>query len=130
MSRQRIDNEMSLFAHKNVSVAKNTVFSISMVLLVLLTAAQNGHSINATAVSPNADSVFHRIETSIRQLQEQFWRQNRKFLRMKKKKLAENATKIGNYILKRLNEIKNNPEILFPGAKELIESCLSRGSEV
>jgi len=87
MARYRIDNELSEFAHKNVSAAQNATFSISMVLLVLVSAAQNGHSVNATAVSPDADSVFYRIDSSIRRMQDLFWQQSLRFLRKKKEKL-------------------------------------------
>ncbi|MBW2976699.1 transposase [Candidatus Woesearchaeota archaeon] len=52
-------------------------------------AAQEGHSVNATASAPDADSVFYRIDTSIRKMQDQFWGQTLKLLRRKKKKLAK-----------------------------------------
>lgn len=87
MVRHPIDKEMSIFAHKNLSVAKNNTFSILIILLVLIGAAQNSHTINATATSPDGDSVFYRIDTSIRQLQDQFWKNGLQFLRDKKKKL-------------------------------------------
>ena len=87
MAGYHIDKDLSEFAHKNVSAAPNNSFSIAMILLVLVSAAQNGHSVNATAVSPDADSVFYRIDSSIRRMQDLFWQQSLRFLRKKKEKL-------------------------------------------
>jgi hypothetical protein len=89
MTRYHINKELSVFAHKNLSTASNNIFSIAMLLLVLVGAAQNGHSVNATASSPNADSIFYRINTSIRSIQDQFWRTSIAWLRRRKKKLAK-----------------------------------------
>jgi len=89
MTRHHIDKEMSMFAHKNLSAESNNMFSIAMILLVLLTAAQNGHSVNATAASPNGDTVFYRFDTSIKQMQYQFWKQSVRFLRQRKRKLSK-----------------------------------------
>ena len=88
MVHHRIDKELGDFANKNLSTAKNAVFSVATILLVLIGAAQNGHSVNATAESPNADSVFYRINASIQSMQNQFWNKNLAWLRKRKKKLA------------------------------------------
>lgn len=84
-----IDKNVQEFAHKNVSEKKNNLFSISMILLVLISAATNNHSVHSEAKAPNDDSVFYRIQTSIRQMEEQFWRQSLSFLRRKKEKLKK-----------------------------------------
>jgi len=84
-----IDKNVQEFAHKNLSEKKNNVFSIAMILLVLISAATNNHSVHSEAKSPNDDSVFYRIETSIRQMEKQFWNQSLAFLRRKKEKLKK-----------------------------------------
>jgi hypothetical protein len=89
MARHHIDQEMSIFAHKNLSTASNEQFSIAMILLVLVTASDATHSIHATASAPDADTVFYRIDTSIRKLQDQFWKQSLVFLRKRRKKLSK-----------------------------------------
>lgn len=85
--RYTIDKNVNEFAHKNLSEKKNSVFSISMILLVLISAATNNHSIHSEAKAPNDDSVFYRIQTTIRQMEEQLWQQGLSFLRRKKEKL-------------------------------------------
>lgn len=89
MSWITIDKNVHEFAHKNVSEKKNNLFSISMILLVLISAATNNHSIHSEAKAPNDDSVFYRIDTSIRQMENQFWQQSLAFLRRKKEKLKK-----------------------------------------
>jgi hypothetical protein len=89
MKYHSINKETSEFAHKNLSLAKNSFFSITMILLVILCAAQGAKSINSTAKSPNADTVFYRIDSSIRRMQDQLWKQGLDFLRRKKKKLRK-----------------------------------------
>ena len=84
-----IDKNVQEFAHKNISEKKNSVFSIAMILLVLISAATNNHSIHSEAKAPNDDSVFYRIQTTIRQMENQFWKQNIAFLRRKKEKLKK-----------------------------------------
>ena len=84
-----IDKNVQQFAHKNVSEKNNCVFSIAMILLVLVSAATNNHSVHSEAKAPNDDSVFYRIQTSIRQMENQFWQQNIAFLRRKKEKLKK-----------------------------------------
>lgn len=89
MSWITIDKNVREFAHKNLSEKKNNLFSIAMILLVLVSAATNSHSIHSEAKAPNDDSVFYRIDTSIRQMENQFWQQNIAFLRRKKEKLKK-----------------------------------------
>lgn len=60
-----------------------------MILMVLLAASYGSHSINSKAISPDADTVFYRINTSIRILESQFWNQGLQFLREKKRKLGK-----------------------------------------
>ena len=84
-----IDKNVHEFAHKNVSEKNNCVFSIAMILLVLVSAATNNHSVHSEAKAPNDDSVFYRIDTSIRQMESQFWDQSLAFLRQKREKLKK-----------------------------------------
>ena len=58
-----------------------------MILLVLVSAAQGRESVHSLASSPNDDTALYRINTSVRQLQEQFWKQGLEFIRQNKKKL-------------------------------------------
>src|SRR3989338_8294553 len=89
MARHQIDKNGQAFAHKNISVAKNTTFSIAMILLVLVSAAQNCHSISSETNRPNSDSVFYRLSPSMRSMQDLFWKQTIFFLRQKKSKLSK-----------------------------------------
>ncbi len=57
--------------------------------MVLLAASYGGHSINSKAISPNADTVFYRIDTTIKQMEKQFWECGLQFLREKRKKLKK-----------------------------------------
>ena len=58
-----------------------------VILLVLASSSYEGHSINSKAVSPNADTIFYRINTTIEAMEKQFWKQNITFLREKRRKL-------------------------------------------
>ncbi len=89
MSWYTIDKNVQEFAHKNLSEKKNTLFSIAMILLVLISATTNNHSIHSEAKAPNDDSVFYRIQTSIRQMEDQFWQQTISFFRRKREKLKK-----------------------------------------
>ena len=66
-----------------------------MILMVLVAASYGCHSVNSKAISPDADTVFYRINTSIRTLENQFWEQGLQFLREKRRKLA----KVMSYII-------------------------------
>lgn len=57
--------------------------------MVLLAASYGGHSINSKAISPSADTVFYRIDTTINQMEKQFWKLGLQFLREKKNKLKK-----------------------------------------
>ena len=57
--------------------------------MVLLAASYGGHSINSKAISPSADTVFYRIDTTIKQMETQFWKSGLQFLREKRKKLKK-----------------------------------------
>lgn len=58
-----------------------------MILLVLSSAAQGRESIYSLASSPDADTVLYRIDTTIRQLHLQFWKQGLDFVRKNKSPL-------------------------------------------
>lgn len=60
-----------------------------MIVMVLLASAWGGHSINSKAIRPNADTVFYRIDTTIRRIENQFWKMGLQFLREKRKKLRK-----------------------------------------
>jgi len=66
-----------------------------MILMVLVAASYGCHSVNSKAISPDADTVFYRIDTSITVLKNQLWKQGLQFLREKKRKLA----KVKSYII-------------------------------
>ena len=87
MSRKPIDKYAISFATKNISKSDNTKYTAAMILVVLVAASYGCHSVNSKAISPDADTVFYRINTSIRALESQFWKQSLQFLREKKKKL-------------------------------------------
>lgn len=86
---------MISFADKNISKKSNTKYTITMIFMVLVAASYGCHSVNSKAISPDADTVFYRIDTSIRALEVRFWNQNLQFLREKKRKL----TKVKCYIV-------------------------------
>jgi hypothetical protein len=83
------------FANKNISERRNATYTITMILMVLVAASYGCHSVNSKAISPDADTVFYRIDTSITVLENQFWKQSLQFLREKRKKL----TRIKSYII-------------------------------
>jgi hypothetical protein len=83
----KLNNNVRSFASKNISISKNSTYSILVILLVLASSSYEGHSINSKAVSPNADTIFYRINTTIEAMEKQFWKQNITFLREKRRKL-------------------------------------------
>ena len=89
MVRHNIDKYAISFASKNISKADNTKYTTAMILAVLVAASYGCHSVNSKAISPDADTIFYRISTSIRVLENQFWNQGLQFLREKKKKLCK-----------------------------------------
>ena len=89
MVRHNIDKYAISFAAKNISKANNTTYTIVMILMVLVAASYGCHSVNSKAISPDADTVFYRIDTSIRTLESQFWKQGLQFLRERKRKLQK-----------------------------------------
>ena len=95
MTKQPIDKHAISFAAKNISKADNTKYTVAMILMVLVAASYGCHSVNSKAISPDADTVFYRINTSIRALENQFWKQSLQFLREKKRKLV----KVKSYII-------------------------------
>ncbi len=82
-----IDKYVNSFTNKNISKAKNVTYSTAMIVLVLLAASYGRFSINSKAISPDADTVFYRIDTSIRAMENQFWSQSLDFLRQRRHKL-------------------------------------------
>lgn len=89
MIRQPIDKYAISFADKNISEKINATYPITMILMVLVAASYGCHSINSKAISPDADTVFYRIDTSITVLENQLWKQGLQFLREKRRKLAK-----------------------------------------
>ena len=89
MTKQLIDKHAISFAAKNISKADNTKYTVAMILMVLVAASYGCHSINSKAIRPDADTVFYRINTSIRILENQLWKQGLQFLREKRRKLAK-----------------------------------------
>ena len=85
MTKQPIDKHAISFAAKNISKADNTKYTVAMILMVLVAASYGCHSVNSKAISPDADTVFYRINTSIRALEDQFWKQSLQFLREKRR---------------------------------------------
>ena len=88
MYNQPIDKHAISFATKNISKADNIKYTTTMILVVLVAASYGCHSVNSKAMSPDADTIFYRIDASIRGLQAQLWKQGLQFLREKKKKLS------------------------------------------
>lgn len=95
MIRPSIDKHAISFAAKNISKADNTKYTAAMILMVLLAASYGCHSVNSKAISPDADTVFYRINTSITILENQLWKQGLRFLREKRRKLS----KVKSYII-------------------------------
>ena len=89
MARHHIDKYVNSFTSKNISIAANATYSIATILLVLVAASWGGHSIYSKAISPDADTVFYRIDTTIRKLENQFWKQCLQFLIEKRRKLKK-----------------------------------------
>ena len=89
MTRYHINKELSIFAHKNISVHDNNLFCIMTILLVLITASQQFQSLNSIANTPNSDTVFYRLNPSIKGIQAQIWNLSLNFFRKKKKKLSK-----------------------------------------
>ncbi len=89
MARPHIDKYVNSFTNKNISNAKNVTYSTAVIVLVLLASSCVGTSINSKAICPNPDTVFHRISTSIRVMENQFWMQSLEFLRQKRAKLRK-----------------------------------------
>ena len=87
MARHHIDKYVISFSAKNISAAANISFTISIILVVLVSASYGGHSINSKAIQPNADTIFYRIDTTIKRLEQEFWSRSLQFLREKKRKL-------------------------------------------
>jgi hypothetical protein len=95
MDRYHIDKCVNAFASKNISNAKNVTYCLAVIVLVLLASSTDKCSINAKAISPNADTIFYRIDTTIRSMEKQTWMQSIDFLRQRKAKLK----KTKNYIV-------------------------------
>ena len=88
-TNKTLDKYTLSFADKNISIAQNVTFTISMIVIVLIAASYGGHSINSKAIEPSAGTVFYRIDTTIRKMENQFWKQGLQFLRQKKRKLKK-----------------------------------------
>ncbi len=84
-----IDKYVNSFTSKNISKSKNATYTTAAIVLVLLAASYGGFSINSKAISPDADTVLYRINTSIRVMENQFWMQSIGFLRQRKAKLRQ-----------------------------------------
>jgi hypothetical protein len=87
MDCHHIDKYVNSFTSKNISKAKNVTYSTATIVLVLLAASYGSFSVNSKAISPNADTVFYRIDTSIRTMENQFWSQSLDFLRQRRLRL-------------------------------------------
>jgi len=124
ITTKNIDKYVLDFAHKNISVAANITFTVSMILLVLVAAGKGGsHSINSVAKSPDSDTIFYRIDTTIRRMENQFWRLGLQFLRDKRKKLKKCKCFIAvdetydSYTGRLLKKLKRLKKILKKGQK-------------
>ena len=127
MVRHPIDKHAISFATKNISDSDNATYTISMILMVLLAASYGSHSINSTALEPNADTVFYRIATSIPKLEKQIWEQGLLFLREKGRKLRKFKCYIivdetyESYTGKLLRKEKKHKENLTKQEKEILK---------
>jgi hypothetical protein len=125
--RQYIDKYAISFADKNISEKSNATYTVTMILMVLVAASYGSHSINSKAISPDADTVFYRINTSIRILESQFWNQGLQFLREKKRKLAKVKCYViidetyDSYTGKLLKKEKKAKEKLTEEEKEILK---------
>ena len=94
--------------------------------MVLVAASYGCHSVNSKTINPDADTVFYRINTSIRILENQFWRQCLQFLREKKRKLGKVKCYIivdethDSYTGKLLKKEKKHKEKLTDEEKEIL----------
>jgi len=77
------------FTNKNLSNSKNVTYNLLVIVLVLTAASYGVGSINSKAISPNADTIFYRINTTIKTMEDMFWKQNLMFLRNKCRKLEK-----------------------------------------
>lgn len=89
ITNKTLDKYTLSFANKNLSIAPNTTFTISMILIVLVAASYGSHSINSKAIEPSAGAIFYRIDTTIRKMENKFWKQSLEFLRRKRRKLKQ-----------------------------------------
>lgn len=87
MVGQPIDKYAYGFASKNISKAKNETYTTAVIILVLLTASYGSFSVNSKAISPNADTVLYRINTSISVMENLLWTQSIEFLRQRRAKI-------------------------------------------
>ena len=124
--RHYIDKYAISFAAKNISEKVNATYTITMILMVLVAASYGCHSVNSKTINPDADTVFYRINTSIRILENQFWRQGLQFLREKKRKLGKVKCYIivdethDSYTGKLLKKEKKHKEKLTDEEKEIL----------
>ena len=126
MKRHHIDKYAISFATKNISEKVNTTYTLAMILMVLVAASYGSHSINSKAVEPNADTVFYRIDSSIRKMENSIWNQGLQFLREKKRKLKKTKTYIivdetyDSYTGKLLKKEKKHKEKLTVEEKRIL----------
>ena len=127
MVRHYIDKYAISFATKNISEKANVTYTISMILMVLAAASYGNHSINSKAIQPNADSVFYRIGSTIKQIEDSIWSQGLQFLREKKRKLKKVKCYIivdetnESYTGKLLKKEKKHKEKLTAEEKHILE---------
>jgi len=89
MARHHIDKHVISFTNKSISQNSNVVYSITAIVLVLVAASYGSFSVNSKADSPDPDTVFYRIRTSIKNMEQAFWQESLVFLRQKRKKLSK-----------------------------------------
>ncbi len=127
MAGHHIDKYVNSFTSKNISKAKNVTYSTAMIVLVLLAASHGSFSVNSKAISPNADTVFYRIDTSIRTMENQFWSQSIGFLRQRRAKLKRFKCYIivdethDSYTGKLLRKEKKHKEKLTEYEKDILK---------
>ena len=125
MKKHHIDRHAISFATKNISENDNTKYAVTMILMVLVAASYGSHSINSKAIEPNADTVFYRIDSSIRKMENSIWNQGLQFLREKKRKLKKTKTYIivdetyDSYTGKLLKKEKKHKEKLTVEEKQI-----------
>ena len=123
--RHYLDKYVNEFAIKNISKANNTTYTIAMILMVLVAASYGNHTVNSKAIEPNADTVFYRIDSSIRKIENSIWAQGLQFLRERRRKL----TKVRCYIIvdetydsytgKLIRKEKKHKQVLTAEEKEI-----------